>query len=102
MKLLVPCAAIFWLLPQGLAAPVLEPRAATPPGGSGPLTGPSSLLGSDGNPVDFSEKAVVSDYQEVPGQDADADLGFYFDFTKSDNPAFIRGSKGAPDPGPSK
>lgn len=82
------------------AAPVADPQLqsrADPPG----LRGSQSLLGNTGTPVDKSDSALVEDYDLVPGQKSDADLGFYFDFTKAQNPQPIRGSKGGTDPGPS-
>lgn len=79
-----------------LADSQIEPRA-DPPG----LRGSQSLLGNTGQTVDTSDSALVEDYDLAPGQEADPDLGFYFDFTKLENPQPIRGSKGGTDPGPS-
>lgn len=71
-----------------------------PPGSSGSIYGPDTLLGNDGNPVDPSDSAIVTDYELVTGQEANADIGFYLDFNKTPNPQPLRGSNGATDPGP--
>lgn len=63
------------------------------------LRGDESLLGDIG-PITQAPAPPVDDYDLAPGQDADPDLGFYFDFTKVNNPQPIRGSKGGTDPGP--
>ena len=73
-----------------------------PVGAVGSVYGSESLLGQDGNPVDQADTTTVSDFSLVPGQEANADLGLYLDFTNSPNPQPIRGDNGATDPGPSK
>lgn len=73
-----------------------------PPGSSGSIYGPETLLGNDGNSVDPSDSAIVTDFEFVPGQEADADIGFYLDFNETPNPQPFRGSNGATDPGPRK
>ena len=79
-------------------------QSATPsiPGTPSGLRGDESLLGDTGGAVDTADSALVSDYDEAPGQTSSADLGFYFDFTKLQNPQPIRGTKGGTDPGPRK
>ena len=84
-----------------VAAPVVPRDSPGPPGASGSLTGTEALLGPDGNPVDASDSAIVSDYQLVPGQTEESDYGLYLDFTDTPNPQPIRGTYGATDAGPS-
>lgn len=81
------------------AIPV-DPRAvpSEPPGTPTALRGDSDLLGQDGAAIDSPIAPI--DYELAPGQKADPDLGFYFDFTNVKNPQPIRGTKGGTDPGP--
>ena len=72
-----------------------------PPGAAGSLYGSASLAGHDGNPVDRANSAVVTNYDLVPGQKEEADLGLYLDLNKVQNPQPVRGSNGGTDPGPS-
>ena len=71
-----------------------------PPGASGSIIGSAAFQGTDGNPVDPSDSAFVSDYQLVAGQSQDSDDGLYLDFTSIPNPQPIRGTGGGTDPGP--
>lgn len=71
-----------------------------PPGSTGSIYGSETLLGNDGNPVDPSDSAIVTDYGLVPGQEVDPKVGLYLDFTKTPNPQPLRGANGATDPGP--
>ena len=88
----------------GAALPLSIPtgQAIGPPGASGSVYGTEEFLGADGNPVDLADSAVVTDYDLVPGQTADADLGFYLNLEEAKNPQPIRGTTGGPDPGPRK
>ena len=73
-----------------------------PTGVADSVYGSEALLGHDSNPVNTADTTQVSPYSMVPGQEADADLGLYLDFTNAPNPQPIRGQNGATDPGPSK
>ncbi|KAL2827950.1 RmlC-like cupin domain-containing protein [Aspergillus cavernicola] len=87
---------LFTLLSYVQGAPTLPRRQ----GGNPPLRGPSDLLGysSDNQLTDQTTEEVP--YTLVPGQKEDADLGLYLDFSNTENPQPIRGSKGGTDPGP--
>ena len=71
-----------------------------PPGYSGDPYGSPNLSGHNGNLVNTQDSAVVSDYQLVPGQEEDADLGLHLDLESVSNPQPIRGSLGGTDPSP--
>ena len=73
-----------------------------PPGATGSIYGSANFLGNDGNPLDPSDSAVVTNYELVPGQEADANIGLYLDFNDTPNPQPLRGLNGATDPGPRK
>jgi hypothetical protein len=97
-----PQADIF---PQGPSiAVVLDLPTASPlppPGSTGSFYGGEDLLGPNGNPVKGS--SIVKDYQLVPGQQDDPDLGIALDFSQIDAPQPIRGNtgmSGGTDPGP--
>ncbi|KAL9112262.1 MAG: hypothetical protein Q9227_003380 [Pyrenula ochraceoflavens] len=73
------------------AAPLVDERhqrRQQPP----QLRGGQDLLGVTGQPIDKSQTATVDNYDLAPGQQEDADLGFYFDFTKVKNPQPMRGN----------
>ena len=86
----------------GAALPLSIPtgQAIGPPGASGSVYGTEELLGADGNPVDPADSAIVTKYDLVPGQTADADLGLYLNLEEAKNPQPIRGTTGGTDPGP--
>ena len=88
--------------PTGAALPLSIPtgQAIGPPGSSGDVYGSEAFIGPDGNPVDPADSAIVTNYEFVPGQTADADLGLYLDLEEAQNPQPIRGSTGGTDPGP--
>ena len=88
----------------GAALPLSIPtgQAIGPPGSSGDVYGSEYFLGPNGNPVDSADSAIVTNYDLVPGQTADADLGLYLDLEEAKNPQPIRGSMGGTDPGPRK
>lgn len=88
--------------PTGAALPPSTPtgQAIGPPGSSGSAYGSEEFLGPDGNPVDAADSAIVTDYDLVPGQTANADLGLYLNLEEAKNPQPIRGSTGGTDPGP--
>lgn len=88
--------------PTGAALPLSIPtgQAAGPPGSSGQVYGSEAFLGPDGNAVNPADSAVVTNYDLVPGQTADANLGLYLDLEEAENPQPIRGSQGGTDPGP--
>lgn len=86
-------------LVQALPAPQAS-TPAEPPGTPAGLRGSESHLGVTGHAIDQWESAIVQNYDELPAQKANANLGFYFDFTKLQNPQPIRG-RGGTDPGPS-
>lgn len=115
------------LLPSLLAAPAPQMNVVPNLGNSGPVGGVTispeptqtatstsgslrggNLIGGVGGPgitalpvtPTSADTAVVSNYQLVNGQDADADLGLYLDFAGTDNPQPLRGSEGQTDPGP--
>lgn len=96
---LVPTTAA---APTGAALPLSIPtgQAAGPPGSSGEVYGSEDFLGPDGNPVNPADSAIVANYDLVPGQNADANLGLYIDLEEAENPQPIRGSDGGTDPGP--
>lgn len=71
-----------------------------PTGATSSPYGPDALLGNDGSTQDTADSAIVSDYKQVPGQRADADIGLYLDFSKTPNPQPIRGNNGNSDAGP--
>ncbi|KAK5701974.1 hypothetical protein LTR97_004792 [Elasticomyces elasticus] len=87
-------------------------QAVGPVGASGNVYGSSSLLGNAGDSstatnvgpdVPVNTKPVsqqVGDYELVPGQDQEADLGLYLDLSNEPNPQAIRGQNGGTDPGP--
>lgn len=91
-----------------LPAPQVEPSKVIdppgPPGASGQLRGPDSLLGFDSsNPVPTEPSTVIppDEFELAPGQSEDAELGLYIDLTEVKNPQPIRGGTNAPtDPGP--
>jgi len=78
--------------------------APGPPGASGQQRGPLSLGGySPSNSFDTSDDTVIpsSQYQVVPEQTKDEDLGLYLDLSTVENPQPIRGQQNSPtDPGP--
>ena len=80
------------------------PAPSGPPGASGSLRGPESLLGyNPSNPVPTTPSTQISpsDFQLAPGQSEDKDVGLYIDLTNVDNPQPIRGGTDMPtDPGP--
>ena len=88
--------------PTGAALPLSIPtgQAIGPPGSSGDAYGSEKFLGPNGNPVNPADSAIVTNYDLVPGQTADADLGLYLDLEEAANPQPIRGSQGGTDPGP--
>lgn len=88
--------------PTGAALPLSIPigQAVGPPGGTGEVYGSEEFLGPDGNAVNPADSAIVTNYDLVPGQTADADLGLYLNLEKAENPQSIRGSTGGTDPGP--
>lgn len=88
--------------PTGPALPLSIPtgQAAGPPGDSGEVYGSEKFVGPDGNAVNPADSAIVTNYDLVPGQSADADLGLYLDLEQTENPQPIRGSNGGADPGP--
>ena len=88
--------------PAGAALPLSVPtgRIIGPPGSSGSVYGSEQFLGPNGNPVHPADSAIVTDYDLVPGQTADADLGLYLDLDQTENPQSLRGSGGGTDPGP--
>ena len=88
--------------PTGVALPPSIPtgQAIGPPGSSGSAYGSEEFLGPNGNPVDAADSAIVTDYDLVPGQTANADLGLYLNLEEAKNPQPIRGSAGGTDPGP--
>lgn len=95
-------AALAYVLRTAIAAPLPSGTSPGPPGASGSLTGTEALLGPDGNHVDTSDIATVSDYGLVSGQTEESDYGVYLDFTSTQNPQPLRGAYGGTDPGPSK
>lgn len=88
--------------PTGAALPLSIPtgQATGPPDSSGEPHGSGEFLGPDGNAVNPADPAIVTNYDLVPGQTADADLGLYLDLEEAQNPQPIRGSNGGTDPGP--
>lgn len=65
------------------------------------LRGSEDLLGYNPTNVLSQENTDdVGDYELLPGQKEDADIGEYLDFSNVENPQPIRGSKGGTDPGP--
>ena len=88
--------------PTGAALPLSIPtgQAAGPPGSSGQVYGSEAFLGPDGNAVNPADSAIVTNYDLVPGQTADANLGLYLDLEEAENPQPLRGSLGGTDPGP--
>ena len=82
---------------NSVLGPSIRPRGAT-----GSIYGPETLLGPDGNPVNPADTTAISDYQLVPGQDEDQNVGLYLDFTNAINPQPIRDMSGGTDPGPRK
>ena len=99
-------ALALWLAASNLvainAAPVVNRRQSSDP--SSPEDGSQELLGPDGNKAapEFGATLPKSSYDLVPGQTADGDTGLYLDFTNTQNPQPVRGSRGGTDPGPSK
>ena len=87
-------------------------HAVGPVGAQGNIFGPQSLRGAGGDGVPATEVGPgvpaptgstsddVGDYALVAGQEEDADVGLYLDFSNNPNPQPIRGSNGATDPGP--
>ncbi|KAL5335233.1 RmlC-like cupin domain-containing protein [Aspergillus crustosus] len=68
-------------------------------GGNPPLRGSEDLLGYSSDNVLTNQTTEIK-YTLVPGQKDDEDLGVYLDFSDTENPQPIRGSKGGSDPGP--
>ena len=100
------CTTISWgafvgacFVQHGLTAPLpqgdLGPVEAT-----GSLYGPGSFLGNDAGSEVTAHSAVVSNYELVPVQQADSDVGLFLDFTTTPNPQPLRGSNGYTDAGP--
>ena len=87
---------------SGQSLPIAIPNGKSPgpPGSSGSVYGSPSLVGPDGNPVDTADSATVPNYDLVPGQQKDADLGLYLDLSEAQSPQPIRGTGGGTDPGP--
>ena len=85
-----------------LPVDIPEGQSPGPPGYAGSVYGSPNFAGPDGNPVDTADSAIVSNYQLVPEQQEDADLGLYLDLNEVQNPQPIRGSNGGTDPGPRK
>ncbi|KAF2091698.1 Bicupin, oxalate decarboxylase/oxidase [Saccharata proteae CBS 121410] len=74
-----------------------------PPGATGSLRGPESLVGyNPAFPVsEESTEISPNDFELAPGQSEDADLGLYLDLSTVENPQPIRGGTQDPtDPGP--
>lgn len=67
--------------------------APRPSGASGTLYGSEAFEGPDGNSVDPAGSAIITDFQLVPGQTEDADLGLYLDMNSVPYPE-------GTDPGP--
>ena len=84
----------------GLPLSIPTGQAIGPPGASGSPYGTGEFLGADDNPVDPEDSAIIIDYDLVPGQTADADLGLYLNLEEAKNPQPIRGTTGGTDPGP--
>lgn len=99
--LLAACWASI-LISTSAAAPASMPttQAAGPPGATGQLYGPETLERPGGEGVDTADSAIVSQYDLVPGQQEDADIGLYLDLSAVRNPQPIRGTNGGTDPGP--
>lgn len=78
-----PAAAL-----TGTALPPFIPtgQAVGPPGSSGDVFGSEELIGLDGNAVNPADSATATDYDLIPGQIADADLGLYLDLEEAENP----------------
>ena len=87
---------------NALPVDIPEGQSPGPPGYSGSVYGSPNFAGPDGNPVDTADSAIVSNYQLVPGQQENADLGLFLDLNEVQNPQPIRGSNGGTDPGPRK
>ncbi|KAF2421225.1 Bicupin, oxalate decarboxylase/oxidase [Tothia fuscella] len=81
--------------PRGNPSNTVPLASAGVPG----LRGSSALLGYDPKNVLTTEDTHVQ-YQPVPGQTDEANLGTYLDFENTPNPQPVRGSKGGTDPGP--
>ena len=93
------------ILPIANGAPAAVPSASAPSSSDSnnpPLRGSEDLLGYSSSNTFTAEDPAEVPYQPVPGQDQDANYGFYLDFESEDRPQPIRGSKGATDPGPRK
>lgn len=71
-----------------------------PTGATGSPYGSETLLGNGGSTQNIADSAIVSNYELVPGQQANANEGLYLDFTKTPSPQPIRGSNGYTDAGP--
>lgn len=91
--------------PDNIGIPTADPVG--PPGATGSLRGPTSLLGF--NPAipeatTGSTDIPPDDFQLPPGSTADKDLGFFLDMSNVKNPQPIRGGNGKvpTDPGPRK
>lgn len=82
---------------NSVSAASIRPREAT-----GSIYGSETLLGPDGNLVNPADTTAISDYQLVPGQDEDQNVGLYLDFTNIVNPQPIKAMSGGTDPGPRK
>ncbi|KAF2203609.1 Bicupin, oxalate decarboxylase/oxidase [Delitschia confertaspora ATCC 74209] len=91
-----------WAFPALPQASVITPSG--PPGSSGSLRGPQSLLGNNPSiavPTEPSTVIPPEDFELAPGQTEDTDLGVYIDLSKVKNPQPIRGDPTSPtDPGP--
>ena len=75
--------------------------ALGPPGATGSLYGPTSLLGNAGDSTATpSINGLTATGSLVPGQTADPDLGFFLDMSQAAAPQPIRGDEGSTDPGP--
>ena len=83
-----------------VGAPIQDrsPQAGSPNGSKSS----ERLVGPDGNPINTADSTVMSDYDLVPGQSANSNLGLYLDFASTASPQPIRGDYGATDPGPRK
>ena len=102
--LIVPSNAL--PAPQvGIGIPTVDP--AGPPGASGSLRGPTSLLGFNPavpEPTTGSTEISPDDFQLPPGSTENEDLGLFLDMSTVKNPQPIRGGNGKDptDPGPRK
>ena len=90
--------------PENIGIPTADPVG--PPGASGSLRGPTSLLGFHPvpEPTAGSTEIPPEDFELPPGSTVDADTGLFLDMSKVKNPQPIRGGSGKDptDPGPRK